>query len=67
MPDATRVPIDVNSLWSLIVDKGKWGFPNLGVPFRGLPGLRINHQDPPSTLNWGYMLPNNGYLGPNRG
>ena len=24
-------------------------------------------QDPPCTLNWGYMVPNNGYLGPNRG
>ena len=25
------------------------------------------YQDPPSTLSWGYMVPNNGYLGPNRG
>ena len=24
-------------------------------------------QDLPSTLNWGYMVPNSGYLGPNRG
>ena len=24
-------------------------------------------QDPPCTLNWGYMVPNNGYLGHNRG
>ena len=25
------------------------------------------YQDLPSTLNWGYMVPNGGYLGPNRG
>ena len=25
------------------------------------------YQDPPCTLNWGYMVPNSGYLGPNRG
>ena len=25
------------------------------------------YQDLPSTLNWGYMVPNSGYLGPNRG
>ena len=25
------------------------------------------NQDPPCTLNWGYMVPNNGYLGLNRG
>ena len=25
------------------------------------------HQDPPCTLNWGYMVPNSRYLGPNRG
>ena len=24
-------------------------------------------QDLPRTLNWGYMVPNSGYLGPNRG
>ena len=24
-------------------------------------------QDPPGTLNWGYMVPHSGYLGPNRG
>ena len=24
-------------------------------------------QDPPCTLNWGYMLPNSRSLGPNRG
>ena len=24
-------------------------------------------QDLPCTLNWGYMVPNSGYLGPNRG
>ena len=24
-------------------------------------------QDPPCTLNWGYMVPNSRYLGPNRG
>ena len=27
----------------------------------------IIHQDPPCTLNWGYMVPNSGYLSPNRG
>ena len=26
-----------------------------------------NIQDPPCTLNWGYMVPSSGYLGPNRG
>ena len=25
------------------------------------------YQDLPCTLNWGYMVPNRGYLGPNRG
>ena len=25
------------------------------------------NQDLPCTLNWGYMVPNSGYLGPNRG
>ena len=25
------------------------------------------YQDPPCTLNWGYMVPNSGYLGPNKG
>ena len=25
------------------------------------------YQDLPSTLNWEYMIPNSGYLGPNRG
>ena len=30
--------------------------------------IAINHlQDPPCTLNWGYMVPNSGYLGPYRG
>ena len=32
-------------------------------------GLGLNlsvYQDPPCTLNWGYMFPNSGYLGPNR-
>ena len=24
------------------------------------------YQDLPSTLNWGYMVPNSGYLGPNK-
>ena len=27
----------------------------------------IIYQDPPCTLNWGYMVPNSGYLSPNRG
>ena len=26
-----------------------------------------NTQDLPCTLNWAYMVPNSGYLGPNRG
>ena len=26
-----------------------------------------SYQDPPSTLNWGYIVPNSGYLGLNRG
>ena len=25
---------------------------------------RALYQDPPCTLNWGYMVPNSGYLGP---
>ena len=38
----------------------------------GFSGLRIMNQkvvnqDPPCTLNRGYMVPNSGYLGPNRG
>ena len=24
-------------------------------------------QDPPCALNWGFLVSNNGYLGPNRG
>ena len=27
----------------------------------------IIYQDPPCTLNWGYMVPNSGCLSPNRG
>ena len=27
----------------------------------------IHYQDPPCTLNWGYMAPNSRYLGSNRG
>ena len=27
----------------------------------------IIYQDLPCTLNWGYMVPNSRYLGPNRG
>ena len=27
----------------------------------------LGFQDPPCTLNWGYMVPNSRYLGPNRG
>ena len=29
--------------------------------------FRILYLDPPCTLNWGYMVLNSGYLGPNRG
>ena len=25
------------------------------------------YKDPPCTLNWGYVVPNSRYLGPNRG
>ena len=25
------------------------------------------YQDLPCTLNWGFVVPNSGYLGPNRG
>ena len=32
-----------------------------------LIGLGSIYQDPPCTLNWGYTVPNSGYLGPNRG
>ena len=28
---------------------------------------RTHYQDLPCTLNWGYMVPNDGYLSPNRG
>ena len=28
---------------------------------------KLQYQDPPCTFNWGYMVPNSGYLGPNRG
>ena len=41
-------------------------FYKLGLGFRGL-GFRDLSLDPPCTLNWGYMVPNNGYLGPPRG
>ena len=47
-----------------------WG--NIGVltgsmnEFYGSIPARVN-QDLPCTLNWGYMVPNSRYLGPNRG
>ena len=34
---------------------------------KNAPCRDSRYQDPPSTLNWGYMVPNRGYLGPNRG
>ena len=30
-------------------------------------GRSLHNQDPPCTLNWGYMVLNSGYIGPNRG
>ena len=38
----------------------------LGSCFRAQILILID-QDLPSALNWGYMVPNSGYLGPNRG
>ena len=31
------------------------------------PAEGAERGSPPCTLNWGYMVPNSGYLGPNRG
>ena len=40
--------------------------------WRDPPGISrdcgvLTNQDPPCTLNWGYMVPNSGYLGPKGG
>ena len=38
------------------------------IPIKGPnPWVPSKLQDPPCTLNWGYMVPNSRYLGPNRG
>ena len=29
--------------------------------------VEISNQDPPSTLNWGCVAPDGGYLGPSKG
>ena len=40
-------------------------FQVLGNPNSALQALNPKpYQDPPCTLNWGYMVPNSGYLGP---
>ena len=46
----------------------------LGGCFLGWPegpqaryDIGVIFQDRPFTLNWGYMVPNSKYLGPNRG
>ena len=40
--------------------------PNSSYYFGGTVLITI-YQDLPCTLNWGYMVPNSRYLGPNRG
>ena len=40
--------------------------PYLDDPVAQGLGFRV-YRDLPCTLNWGYMVPNSGYLGPNRG
>ena len=37
------------------------------LEFKGRIRTHGTSQDPPCTLNWGYMVPNSGYLSPNRG
>ena len=39
---------------------------NLRQNFR-LRAFSVYNQDSPCTLDWGYMIPNSGYLGPNSG
>ena len=41
----------------------------LNLPENYKPNLSggAPYQDLPCTLNWGYMVPNSGYLSPNRG
>ena len=49
----------VNSL------KGGYVGVNIGDYYKGY--ILRKYQDLPCTLDWGYMVPNSGYLGPNRG
>ena len=51
------VPL-IGDIWSLIVGTSLLGLFKIVDCF---------YQDPPCTLNWGYMVANSGYLGPNRG
>ena len=56
-------------LWTLILMRfAEWPGPRALVVISPCPlGSRnISNQDP-CTLNWGYMVTNNRYLGPNRG
>ena len=46
---------------------GSFRVPGLREDSAILSTIFVTFQDPPSTLNWGYMVPNNGYLGPDRG
>ena len=51
------------------VSQGGYGFGALRRPraMQIVDTMFSDYQDPPCTLNWGYMVPNSGYLGPNRG
>ena len=42
-------------------DSGSWSDVSLQY------NLQFNYQDPPCTLNLGYMVPNSAYLGVYRG
>ena len=44
-----------------------WESKSQGVKGGTISGKVSVHQDLPCTLNWGYMVPNSGYLSPNRG
>ena len=47
---------------------GVWGAESASIgPNAMPPNNTSSHHDPPCTLNWGYMVPNSRYLGPNRG
>ena len=44
----------------------RFGMPDLSeqVTFLLVTTMTSVYQDPPCTLNWGYMVPNSRYLGP---